>query len=135
MKRVRRRKKRANASSRYYLLYKESARRFVYERLKALNVEGTFAYNRIAIRDQKSRWGSCSAKGNLNFNYRIMFLPEHLADYIIVHELCHLKEFNHSASFWKLVQERMPEYRTYRDQLQKIDMRQALHEADKKKAA
>jgi len=67
--------------------------------------------NRITIKNTKSRWGSCSKKGNLNFNYKIALLSQELADYVIVHELCHLGEFNHSKRFWKLVSLTIPNYR------------------------
>lgn len=77
----------------------------------------TISQNRVAIRDTKSRWGSCSKKGNLNFNYRIAFLPPRLADYIVVHELCHLQEFNHSQKFWDLVSLAVPDYKILRKEL------------------
>ena len=67
-------------------------------------------YNRVAIRDQRSRWGSCSAKHNLNFNWKLIMAPKQVLDYVVIHELCHLHEFNHSARFWKLVENQMPEY-------------------------
>lgn len=68
------------------------------------------SYGRIAIRDQKSRWGSCSTKKNLNFNWKLIMAPEDALTYVVIHELCHLIEFNHSPHFWSLVQTHMPEY-------------------------
>ena len=86
-----------------YLKHKEVARLLVVERVEYFNKIYNHSYNKIFIRNHKTRWGSCSSKGNLNFNYKILFLPEALRDYVIVHELCHLKEFNHSKDFWSLV--------------------------------
>ncbi len=77
----------------------------------------TFLYSRISIRNQSSRWGSCSRKGNLSFNYRLALLPPRLADYIIVHELCHLGEFNHSKKFWDLVALTIPDWQKLRVEL------------------
>ena len=106
------------ASSRvHYLKHKESARELVARRLPELNAIYGFKIGKIAIRNQKSRWGSCSAKGNLNFNYKIALLPARLSDYVMVHELCHLGELNHSEEFWTLVAKSMPEYRTLRREL------------------
>ncbi len=67
--------------------------------------------NGITVRNQKTRWGSCSAKGNINLNCLIMLMPEDVQDYIIVHELCHLKEMNHSKRFWGEVENAIPEYK------------------------
>lgn len=100
-----------SARRREYLMHKEKARELVLARLEHFNAIYNFSYNRVSIRAQKSRWGSCSKKGNLNFNYKIALLPPHLADLIIVHELCHLKEFNHSKKFWNLVAQALPDYR------------------------
>lgn len=91
---------------------------FVSGRLEELNKIYRFNYNSVNIKNHKTRWGSCSKKGNLNFNYRIAHLPPHLADYIIVHELCHLKEFNHSHKFWKLVAKAIPDYQKVQKELQ-----------------
>lgn len=93
-----------------YLRLREYARDFVTRRLEKYSEFYGFEYKSVAIRDQKTRWGSCSSKKNLNFNYKIMLLPQRHADYIIVHELCHLKEFNHSRRFWNLVSQTIPEY-------------------------
>ena len=69
---------------------------------------------RVAIRDQKSRWGSCSRKGNLNFNWKLVMAPPQALDYVVVHELCHLHEFNHSPRFWSLVERQLPDYEVWK---------------------
>lgn len=94
-----------------FIKHKEIARDFVKNRVEYFNSYYGFSLGRISIRDQVSRWGSCSSRNNLNFNYKIVLLPQHLADYIIVHELCHLKEMNHGKKFWDLVSEQIPDFR------------------------
>lgn len=103
-----------------YYKYKERARAFVNQKLKAY--KNDFDFNRVSIKQQKTRWGSCSSGNNLNFNYKILFLPEKLADYIIVHELCHLKELNHSSKFWNLVGKYIPDYKERRRELKKYSL-------------
>ena len=70
-------------------------------------------YGRITIRNQTSRWGSCSSKGNLNFNCLLMLAPAEILDYVVVHELCHRKEMNHSPAFYAVVASVMPEYKAW----------------------
>ena len=104
----------------HYKKHKEKAREFVLNRLEYFNQFYNFKYHRVAIRNQKTRWGSCSKKGNLNFNYKIIFLEQNQADYIIVHELCHLKELNHSKRFWDLVSRAVMDYKNVRKSLKKL---------------
>lgn len=108
------------STHREYLKYKEQARELAKRKIEELNLAYGFSYDRISIRNQKSRWGSCSRKGNLNFNYKIVHLPEKYLDYIIVHELCHLKEFNHSKRFWDLVAETIPDCKKIRKEFRNL---------------
>jgi predicted metal-dependent hydrolase len=111
-------------SRKLYLANKEAARAIVTERVRHfLSYYGPrhgIALGRISIRNQKSRWGSCSKKGNLNFTYKLAFLPPELRDYVIVHEICHVKEFNHGRGFWALVGETMPEWKALRKKLRAV---------------
>ena len=72
------------------------------------------AFGRVTVRDQRSRWGSCSSKHNLNFNWKLIMAPPQVLDYVVIHELCHLHEFNHSARFWRLVEGVMPDYEVWK---------------------
>lgn len=95
-----------------YELYKDKASEMVADRLAILNQKYyRFKFNKITIKSQKTRWGSCSKKRNLNFNYKILFFSPKIRDYIMIHELCHLKEFNHSTRFWNLVSKTIPNYK------------------------
>lgn len=95
----------------HYHQHKPLAEKLIRERLFYWSNLLNLPVKKVAIRNQKTRWGSCSSRGNLNFNYKIIFLPVCLMDYIIVHELCHLKELNHSKKFWQLVEKQIPNYR------------------------
>jgi len=107
LKTTKKRKVKKPAAS--YLLHREAARGLIAKRLEHYASYYKVPYNRVAIRDQRRCWGSCSSKGNLNFSYKLLFLPPCLRDYIIVHELSHLRVLNHSASFWLVVSELMPD--------------------------
>ena len=115
-----RRRKRAKSGKANYIKYKEAARILAKRKVAQYNQRYGFLVNRIAIKNSKTRWGSCSKKGNRNFNYKIALLPEALADYIIVHELCHLGEFNHSKKFWALVARVIPHYKVIKKKFRHI---------------
>lgn len=89
-------------------------------RIDAYNKHYQFDFNDIKLKRMKSRWGSCSRKKNLNFNTKLALLPMHLIDYVIVHELCHLAEFNHSHAFWALVAQTMPNWKVLRKELRAL---------------
>lgn len=100
---------------------REEARALVHARLAHFAPMYGVELRKVFIKNHKSRWGSCSTKGNLNFNYKIVLLPPDVADYIIVHELCHLREFNHSARFWTLVAEVVPNHLVVRRRLRELE--------------
>jgi len=97
--------------------HKHQALAFVQEKVERFNSVYQFPFKAIRIKDQKTKWGSCSRQGNLNFNYKILFLPESMADYLVVHELCHLKELNHSERFWGLVEKTIPRHLELREEM------------------
>lgn len=94
--------------------YRIQAAKLIKERADTLSARLGLTYNRITIRGQKTRWGSCSCKGNLSFNWRLMMAPEPVIDYVIIHELAHIKEMNHTKRFWALVAECCPLWREHR---------------------
>jgi len=120
--RVRRRRvRKASAKSRAeFQQLKSAALALVTLRLQHFNRHYNLTYNKLFIRNTRSRWGSCSSRHNLGFNYRVAKLPPALADYVVVHELCHIKEFNHSKAFWALVAETIPDWRVRRNRLRGI---------------
>ncbi len=98
--------------------YKEAAREYIPKRadyyLAAYPDLFPRCYSRISVREQKTRWGSCSSKGTLSFNWKLMLAPPAILDYVIVHELCHLAHMNHSAGFWSCVAAILPDYKERR---------------------
>ncbi len=117
----RRRRKRASSVTQHYLVHKEPARAVIQARLALYNQHYQFAWNRVSIRNQRRCWGSCTSLKNLNFSYKLYFLPTELLDYIIVHELCHLAELNHGRKFWELVAEQIPDYQERMAALRRIE--------------
>lgn len=97
--------------------YRHQARRIFAEQVEDINRSFGFTYQRITIKGQQTRWGSCSVKGNLNFNWRLLMAPLSVIRYVVTHELAHLGELNHSPRFWALVESRCPSYRTEQEWL------------------
>ncbi len=104
---------------RSYLANKEKARTAVRALLAQYAPRYGFAYRNVFIKNMRRNWGSCSELGNLNFNYKLVFLPERLAAYVVVHELCHLAVFDHSRAFWELVAREMPDHKKLRQEIRK----------------
>ncbi len=99
----------------HFLTHKQSALEFCTRKVEQWNTKLWWNYQNITVKSLKTKRWSCSSKWNLNFNYKLMFLPEPMADYVIVHELCHLREMNHGPRFWKLVEEVYgPDWRKWR---------------------
>ncbi len=106
--------------------YRIQAAKLTKERLDKWSARLHVSYNRVTIRGQKTRWGSCSRKGNLSFNWKLLMAPEPVVDYVIIHELTHLKEMNHSKRFWQLVAERCPRWREHKKWLRKHEAQLAV---------
>ncbi|MDP3057176.1 MAG: SprT family zinc-dependent metalloprotease [bacterium] len=102
-----------------YLTHRQTALEMVRKRLEYYNNIYNFAFNKIRVKSQQTCWGSCSRRKNLNFNFKLAFLPEHIVDYVVVHELCHLGEMNHSKNFWNLVAKTIPDYLRIRKELRR----------------
>lgn len=93
-----------------YAWYRSEATRILPNRLRALAQEHHIEIADVRIKDQKTRWGSCSSAHNINLNWRLIMAPPWVAEYVMIHELCHVREMNHSAKFWKEVQRAMPNF-------------------------
>ena len=118
---VRKRRKRRKNPTKNYVIHKEAARQLVHIKLAQWNTYYNFSYKRVAIRNTRRNWGSCTSLKNLNFNYKILFLPEHLQDYIVAHELCHLQELHHKETFWNLLAQAIPDYENRRVELRILE--------------
>jgi len=94
--------------------YRDAAKDYIPKRVNYYHqfTDGTF--QKITIRDQKTRWGSCSSNGTLSFSFRLMMAPPRVLDYVVVHELCHLTHMNHSKDFWNMVESILPDYKEHR---------------------
>ena len=96
---------------------KHRAKIYLPERAEYLAGRYNFPFKKLSLRNQKTRWGSCSASGNISLNYRLMRYRKEIIDYVIIHELCHLKELNHSKNFWELVESLVPDYKSLKREL------------------
>ncbi|WP_243109992.1 SprT family zinc-dependent metalloprotease [Clostridium sp. E02] len=101
--------------------YQKRAVDYLYDKTKHWARIMKIDYGKITIRDQATRWGSCSGSGNLSFNWRLVLLPEELADYVVIHELAHRTHMNHSIDFWKTVEKIIPDYRSRRRTLRSYE--------------
>ncbi len=106
----------------FFTWLKEEATNYIPLKIKEFSEIYNFDYNSVRIKNLTSRWGSCSIKRNLTFNSKLMYFGTDVIDYVIIHELCHLKEMNHSNKFWNLVKEIMPDYKKH-----KIKLTQPIH--------
>ncbi len=98
--------------------YRDKAKKYLPERVIFFTNLLDIAFNQVRIKNTKTRWGSCSGKKNLNFSWKIMLAPEKVIDYLVVHEICHLKEMNHSQKFWSLVELLDPKFKEHKLWLQ-----------------
>lgn len=103
-----------------YEAHKQEAYNVACARMEYFNKLYGFVWKKITIRNQRVRWGSCSLSGNISLSYKIIFLPDELRDYVIVHELCHLGEFNHSKAFWDLVARAFPSHLKLRRKMRRV---------------
>ncbi len=113
-------KQRENSSKKINLIEKDIAKQIIIDRVVVLANRFDFSYGRIFIKNQKTIWGSCSSKNNLNFNYKIASLPKDLMDYVILHELVHTKVKNHSELFWNTLDKYIKNSKSLRKELKNI---------------
>jgi predicted metal-dependent hydrolase len=101
----------------YYIYLKRIAKGYILERVKYFSKKFSFNFRSVNIRGQKTRWGSCSSNGNLSFNYKLLQFRKEIIDYVIIHELCHTEQMNHSPRFWKLIEQFYPDYKNIKKEL------------------
>lgn len=101
--------------------YKKQAKAYLQQKCSCFSEIMGLCHGEVKINSAKTRWGSCNRKGDINFTYRLLFAPEDLVDYVVVHELAHLKEMNHSHRFWSVVEQTMPDYRARRKRLREFE--------------
>jgi len=114
-----RRSAQPQAASHFEKWYKKQAREVLTERVEYFTQKHSFKVSKIRISSARTRWGSCSHKGTLSFTWRLVMAPLKVIDYVVVHELCHLKEMNHSKAFWAQVEAILPDYKQQRAWLKK----------------
>ncbi len=100
---------------------RKRARNLLVPLIENLSVETGLKFNKISIRDQRTRWGSCSSKGDIALNYKLILLALPLVRYILIHELCHTRHLNHSKQFWALVAQYDPDYRRHKREIQHLE--------------
>ncbi len=108
-----------NENTTIHKWYKENAKEIISARVHELHTHSKKAIKSVRIKDMKTRWGSCSSMGGLNFSWRLIMAPPEVVDYVIIHELSHFNHLNHSERFWKLVEARCPDYKTHVNWLKK----------------
>ena len=101
----------------FQIYVRRIAKEYFLERARFFSEKFDFIFKNVKIRGQKTRWGSCSSNGNLSFNYKLLQFHKEVIDYVIIHELCHTKEMNHSPKFWKLVEKFCPDYKNVKKEL------------------
>ncbi|MEL7654795.1 MAG: SprT family zinc-dependent metalloprotease [Bacillota bacterium] len=100
--------------------YKKQAKALFQQKCQSFAEQMGLSHKSVKVNGAKTRWGSCNRKGDINFTYRLIFAPEELIDYVVVHELAHTKEMNHSADFWTIVEQTMPDYKVRRKKLREF---------------
>lgn len=101
--------------------YKKQAKTYLQQKCLFFSQIMGLRHGEVKINSAKTRWGSCNRKGDINFSYRLLFVPEDLIDYVVVHELAHVREMNHSAGFWTIVERIMPDYKARRKRLREFE--------------